>query len=290
MSELDRTKVTFAQAEGAEPLPHQLKPKQVSQKLRAQLWAAIHGSLQTYVSPIETAMHEPWPTVLSDYHVEIEHGFIDDAENDEFAIFEYCKNIISKGDYIKIFGFIQFVIRHPKCPPGLRERITRALEVGGAAYRIVGDTVMPLASEAEIQTAEHAFAAVSTGGYAGAQAHLRTAAEELTAGHYADSIRESIHAVEAVARTLDPSATTLDPALKRLEREHNVHPALRAGFGKLYGFTSDAQGIRHALLDGPTAAVDEADALYMFGACAAFVSYLIAKATAAHGAPARPKT
>jgi hypothetical protein len=42
--------------------------------------------------------------------------------------------------------------------------------------------------------------------------------------------------------------------------------------------TSDEKGIRHALLDEPVARVDETDALYLLGSCAAFVSYLINKA------------
>ena len=43
-------------------------------------------------------------------------------------------------------------------------------------------------------------------------------------------------------------------------------------------YTNDEKGIRHALLDDGTAKVDEADALFTLGACAAFVSYLINKA------------
>lgn len=38
------------------------------------------------------------------------------------------------------------------------------------------------------------------------------------------------------------------------------------------------KGIRHPLLDNAKAEVDEADALFMIGACAAFVSYMINKA------------
>jgi hypothetical protein len=64
----------------------------------------------------------------------------------------------------------------------------------------------------------------------------------------------------------------------KLEKSVRIHPALGKGFGSLYGFTSDEKGIRHALLDEPVAQVDEADALYMLGSCAAFVSYLINKA------------
>jgi hypothetical protein len=90
-------------------------------------------------------------------------------------------------------------------------------------------------------------------------------------------VRDSIHAVEAVCRTLDPSAD-LSKALARLEQKISIHPAMRQGFKSLYAYTSDQGGIRHALLEGGEAKVDEADALFMIGACAAFVSYLLNKA------------
>ena len=56
---------------------------------------------------------------------------------------------------------------------------------------------------------------------------------------------------------------------------------MKEGFVKLYGFASDEKGIRHPLLDDGAANVDETDALFMIGACAAFVSYLINKSRAA---------
>ena len=45
----------------------------------------------------------------------------------------------------------------------------------------------------------------------------------------------------------------------------------------LYGYTSDAEGIRHALSDVPT--LDAADAKFMLVTCAAFMTYLIQKTT-----------
>lgn len=76
---------------------------------------------------------------------------------------------------------------------------------------------------------------------------------------------------------LEPSANTLGPALQRLQQTATLNPNMKRGFNALYDYTSDEKGIRHALLEKDAAAVDEADALYMFGVCAAFVSYLISK-------------
>jgi hypothetical protein len=69
--------------------------------------------------------------------------------------------------------------------------------------------------------------------------------------------------------------------LARLETKAKIHGGLKRGFTSIYGFTSDEKGIRHPLLDDASSKVDETDALFMIGACAAFVSYLINKARAA---------
>lgn len=58
-----------------------------------------------------------------------------------------------------------------------------------------------------------------------------------------------------------------------------MHPALKGSFEKLYGYTSDAEGIRHALLDEPN--LDFEDAKFMLVSCSAFVNYLKAKAAKA---------
>jgi len=86
----------------------------------------------------------------------------------------------------------------------------------------------------------------------------------LTAGNFADSVRESIHAVESVSRTIDPSAD-LSKALARLEQKISIHAAMKKGFTSLYGYASDENGIRHALLEAGEAKVDEADALFKTG-------------------------
>src|SRR5947207_1400575 len=42
----ERKRLTFAQAEGAEPLPSQLALKEISPELRARLWAVVYNSLE----------------------------------------------------------------------------------------------------------------------------------------------------------------------------------------------------------------------------------------------------
>jgi hypothetical protein len=184
-----------------------------------------------------------------------------------------------EGDYIEVYGFIQWALRHRAKPYRLEIEVDEALRVSRAAYAVFdNDTIVPIGSDAEREILARAFADVAATEFQGSRAHLRNGGSELTAGSYGPSIRESIHAVEAVARVLEPAAQTLGPALSKLEKSVRIHPALGKGFSNLYGFTSDEKGIRHALLDEPLAQVDETDALYILGSCAAFISYLINKA------------
>ena len=138
-----------------------------------------------------------------------------------------------------------------------------------------GDTIVPKASDAEAQALSAALQATHESGAVGPREHLKLAGEELTRGRWASSIRESIHAVEATAKIVEPKTNTLEPALTTLAKRGKIHPALRAGFLRLYDFTSDEKGIRHSLLDKAEAEIDETDAVYMLGACAAFVPYLL---------------
>ncbi len=69
---------------------------------------------------------------------------------------------------------------------------------------------------------------------------------------------------------------TLGQALKAIEDTAKVHPSLKDAFTKLYAYTSDADGIRHALLEKTD--LDVEDARFMLVACSAFVNYLVAKA------------
>ena len=114
----------------------------------------------------------------------------------------------------------------------------------------------------------------------GAETHLRQASEHLNAGQYGDSIVDSIHAVESVARKMDPKGSkTLGPALRSL----SIHPALKEGFKKLYGYTNDEQGLRHPLVDKGAPDVGRDEAVFMFGACASFAAYLANKHRAMQG-------
>lgn len=95
---------------------------------------------------------------------------------------------------------------------------------------------------------------------------------------YRNSIKESISAVEALAVLVaGRRGASLAEALAVLEARDALHGGLKRAFAALYGYTSDADGIRHAALAEPN--ISLAEAKFMLVACSGFVYYLIGKAS-----------
>jgi hypothetical protein len=282
----ERKKLSFKQAEGVEPLPSQLKRKEISREFRAALWAYIHDALDAhrYSYADDSYLNDPWDSILRDAEVYHHHNAVDEFPNNYFRLIEQIKRLIMIGAWHEVLGWLEFVLKHPRCPPELAADVDAIMAHCRLGYRVFDGVVIgPYGSDEERDAIERTYLDLAATEFHGARQHLRNAAEELTDGHSADSIRESIHAVEAVISVLEPKgdfAKALAKALAKLDAKVGIHGAMKAGFGSLYGFTSDAKGIRHSLLDVPAAKVDETDALFMIGACAAFVSYLINKSRA----------
>ena len=135
-------------------------------------------------------------------------------------------------------------------------------------------TILPAATKHEGDAIVVAIKELRQAGLSGAAAHLKEAGKQINEGTWAGAVRESINAVESVARLLAPDANTLGPALAELERGGRLHPALKEAFSRLYGYTSDEEGIRHPLIENATSPVGRDEAVFMLGACASFASYL----------------
>jgi len=279
----ERKKQTFAQAEGLGLRPSQLARGQISQQFRAILWSKLSGIFERhrdFSGYGGVYLDEPWRTILRDAHVHHHHRldeFPDHYDKDVAGV----KNIVANGSWSEVLGWLEFVLKHRFCPRDFPGQLDGIMANSHLAYRVFdGVVICPIGSEPERKAIDQAFADVRASKLHGAREHLVKAASELSAGHFAGSVRESIHAVESVVSVLEPDGD-FGKALSKLEKKANIHGGLKAGFKSIYGFTSDENGIRHPLLELPEAKVDETDALFMIGACAAFVSYLINKARSA---------
>jgi hypothetical protein len=144
-----------------------------------------------------------------------------------------------------------------------------------SGYRFIDGVITSIVSEVEISSIESALKTK----YDPVNEHLKRSLELLSDRKnpdYRNSIKEAISAVESLAKLITGNEKVeLGTALKELAKTHSLHPALKEAFQKLYGYTSDADGIRHALLDEDQLNFD--DAKFMLVACSAFVNYVIAK-------------
>jgi hypothetical protein len=293
--ELDRTKVTFSQAEGLEPLPQPLKLGEVSHALRNKIWKTVRRYMKSDCG-VTTDFNQreyiygDWKEIIKSLFVE--YGGAPSRYNDGWDFNEdfISRHIFGSEDceveFNKVFDFVQFIMRSDECPEGVVDEMREAFSNVQAAYDIVISddipTIVPRTTPEEGEAIKQVFLLLEEETLKGARTHLRKACDELNAGKYADSVRESIHAVEWVARKLSSKdSSTLAPALDALDKKVKLHGSLKEGMKKLYGYTSDEKGIRHSLTADGDAKVDLTDATFMFGACASFVGYLINKGRAA---------
>lgn len=157
-----------------------------------------------------------------------------------------------------------------------RNGINESLERERAGYRLVGAFVTPITNPLELAEIDQTIQAPDE--FDTARTHLNKALELFSARKnpdYENTVKEAISAVEAAARTASgDEKATLGAAISIVQKNGGIHAALAEGWKKIYGFTSDAGGIRHA--EHPDdIRVDDALAKYMLVSCSAFVNYLI---------------
>ena len=183
-------------------------------------------------------------------------------------------------EWYEVYDFMEFTAGFlTKSRARFTEISNRSLEREVSGYRFIGDKIVPISSATELDAVETAIQ--NSGSNTGARVHLQRALELLSdrqSPDYRNSIKESISAVEAIVVGIaGDSSATLGIALKAISQHAPIHPALNRSLTALYGYTSDSDGIRHALLDEPN--LDFIDAKFMLVACAAFANYIRAKAT-----------
>jgi hypothetical protein len=161
---------------------------------------------------------------------------------------------------------------------GVTAEINKIMEQEKSGYRFLNDKFINITSEEELEEISKA----TDSPYESVSTHFRKALtlySDRKKPDYENSIKESISAVEAMCCIITGatgSQATLGNTLKKLETNGVViHSAMKAGFEKMYGYTSDADGIRHGGIDFTNAPAE--DAKYMLVSCSAFVNYLIEK-------------
>ena len=190
----------------------------------------------------------------------------------------YLRKFFFLASWFEVYDFVEFVASHG--PERQKEKFISAcnnfMERENSAYRFVNGQIAEISSSDEISEIEEAIAKSTP--YYGVKQHLNSAIAMLSDREnpdYRNSIKESISAVESLCKTVSgEEKATLGAALKALESKGLMHPALKCAFSSLYGYTNDADGIRHALMEESN--LTSADARFILISCSAFINYVIA--------------
>ncbi len=198
----------------------------------------------------------------------------------EDKMFEIINATIYKDDYANVLSVVEYVARslYDEIPEYYREQynifkiINQLFEREFVGYRFVNGHIVQITNEEEINQIEEAVTVRNNK----VNEHLEKALlliSDRENPDYENSIKESISAVEAMCNEITGKKATLGEALKQLKKGNTIHPSLASAFEKLYGYTSDASGIRHAgQIDGENSTFEEAK--FMLVACSGFVNYL----------------
>jgi len=206
-----------------------------------------------------------------------------DEKKGDGQVWERIKVEMFNGDWFDVLDLIEETVKYLKryetpytrdLDKTISEAFNNRFEHFLVGYRFIGHEITRIDSSAE---AEAVVTAIDDADPIAGARHSLERATELLANRetpdYPNSIKESISAVEAVV-TKVTGENDLSAGLKRVENAGlPIHPALKGAWLKMYGWTSDDDGIRHGGIEAADA--DQALAKYMLVTCSAFVSYLI---------------
>ena len=237
-------------------------------RLRTDLWNVLYRSWFEYNA-------NPYPYSLKGLWW---HHFglpIEGYNNRELG--QTVREAIFEGEWFTAYDLLEYIASQtPDHYPDLVNLLNNVLEVNRAGYRIVAGQVADITDDTELQAIRDT-AAQPPG--SPARQHIEKALQlfaDRDNPQYANSMKESISAVEAAARdTAGKPSATLGAALDEIAKQPqaSMHSALLKGWKNIYGFTSDAGGIRHADSADSVPATQEL-AHYFLVTCSAMVNLL----------------
>jgi hypothetical protein len=272
----------FSQRKGYKSAKSIVQLEQMDEELRNALWNALCEGLfnlegfftPNYNNPNRVELLAPkftdewWTRFLKKAN--------DTKPRNFEQIYGVMRDSFFRSEWNEAYDFIEFTLSQFPYHKLLEDKINTALESESSGYRVVGQRIVEITNQGELQTIDDAL---NQKEFSAAAKHLHRALELISDKRNADprnSIKESISVVESAAKEITklPKAT-LEDAIKTLERNGELHACLKAGFSKLYAYTSDKGGIRHAMLDEPN--LTKADAFFFLVTCSAFINYLKSK-------------
>lgn len=262
----------FSERIGIKKIDTTLQTKGINEQLRNSLW----NVLDILIWQKQNFLHSQFVPGINEFCEKLWFNYfkkpIDTIPYNSSNKLQKIRDFFFKCEWYEVYDFLEFVLSYQNSLE-LNKTINSILEREFSGYRYIKSHFVQVTDKMEIEAIEMA---INEGPFKGVHAHLKQALGHLSRKEkpdYRNSIKESISAVESMAReiTNNPKAT-LGDALTFLEKNNRLHPALKKGFTAIYGYTSDEEGIRHAMLDEPKISVS--DAKFFLVSCSTFINYL----------------
>ena len=156
-------------------------------------------------------------------------------------------------------------------------KCNEVLEAEKSAYRFVSGELCEITDEVEIAALEDATNADAQ--FSTASMHIQKALALYASREnpdYNNSVKESISAIEAAFSVINgEKSKNMSSAIRLAEgKGFKLQPALKSGILNLYGWTSDENGVRHAMFDD-TSQLSEAQAKLMLVICSGLMNYMV---------------
>jgi hypothetical protein len=273
----------FSQRKGLKTIKSIIQTESMDQDLRNGLWNCLIIYYWQHIDDYNYNSRYTTQDLIKKLWVNYFKSTIDSIPYNWSHILPGLRKYFFGCKWFEVYDFIEFISTEydqADVNNDFMDSCNIVLERELSAYRFVGGKITQLTSEEEISAIEEAL--TKSEALKPIHIHLKTALDFMSdrkSPDYRNSIKESISAVETISRLItNNSKATLGQALKKLEENKvKIHPALKRSFDSMYGYTNDADGIRHSLLEESD--LKFIDAKFMLVACSSFINYLLEKTT-----------
>lgn len=269
----------FSQRKGLKPTKSAVQVDSMDDGLRNGLWTAL---VLHYWEPIQhgrISENKGWQ-ILQNLWINHLKKPVDELYGLLAGPME-VKQHFFRCDWYEAYDLIEFMANEFPDESVNREFMefcNSVLEKERSAYRFVAGRIAHITAEEEISEIEKALEASKP--LDAVYTHLNVALDHFSdkkSPDHRNCIKESISAVESLLKIIvQDDKLSFSKALKRLPTNFDLHPAFIKAIDSLYGYASDAGGIRHGSAE--MAPVHSEDARFVMVWCSALVHYLVAKA------------
>ena len=254
--------------------PKEIQFESMDSNLRMRLYNYVYDEIENSLNDFKRSIFR---------YCAQEYFFVH-TETDIYTLIQLLENEFLKKKWYDVYSFLEFIYsllffyrkKRNKNTDYLSEKLNKILEAEKSAYRFLNEIFVPISNNEELESIEISsntkFDSVNT--------HIRKSLKlysDRKNPDFENSIKESISAVEAVCCIIvEKDSATLSSALDKLKAKGvQIHRAQIEAYKKLYSYTSDQNGIRHAGIEFNKS--EHEDAKFMLVACSAFINYLLEK-------------